>query len=67
MPAPAHLVTRREPAGMPSTRSALPAWQKLVEHRRAASGLRLRDLFAGDTARFRKFSLAADGILFDYS
>ena len=67
MPAPAHPVTRREPAGMPSTRSALPAWQKLVEHQRAASGLRLRDLFAGDTARFRKLSLAADGILFDYS
>ena len=52
---------------MPSTRSALPAWQRLVEHRRAASGRRLRELFAEDAARFRKFSLAADGILLDFS
>jgi len=49
------------------TRSALPSWQALVEHRRAASGLRLRDLFAGDPLRFRKFSLSTDGILLDYS
>jgi len=49
------------------TRSALPSWQALVEHRRAASGLRLRDCFAGDPARFRKFSLSTDGILLDYS
>jgi len=49
------------------TRSALPSWQALVEHRRAASGLRLRDLFAGDPLRFRKFSLSTDGIMLDYS
>jgi glucose-6-phosphate isomerase len=52
---------------MPSTRSALPAWQRLVEHRRAGSGRSLRDLFAEDAARFRRFSPAADGILLDYS
>jgi len=59
-------LTRRDPIGMP-TRSALPSWQALVEHQHAASGLRLRDLFAEDPARFRTFSLSTDGILLDYS
>ena len=48
-------------------RSALPSWQKLVEHQRAASGLRLRDHFAQDPERFRKFSLTAHGMLLDFS
>ncbi len=52
---------------MPSTRSALPSWQALVEHQRAASSMHLRDLFAQDPARFRKFSLTTDGMLLDYS
>jgi len=52
---------------MPSTRSALPAWQKLTEHRRANSRLHLRELFAQDPARFRKFSLSVEGMLVDYS
>ena len=50
-----------------SARTALPAWQRLAEHRRATAGLHLRDLFAQDPGRFGKFSLAADGILLDYS
>jgi glucose-6-phosphate isomerase len=52
---------------MPSARAALPAWQKLLEHRRAASTLHLRELFARDPGRFRKFSLSACGMLLDWS
>jgi glucose-6-phosphate isomerase len=52
---------------MPSARAALPAWQKLSEHQRATSTLHLRDLFARDPARFRKFSLACCGLLVDWS
>jgi glucose-6-phosphate isomerase len=52
---------------MPSSRSALPAWQKLVEHQRAVSGLTLRNLFAQDPARFEKFSLEHGGMLLDCS
>ena len=64
---PAQPVTRRDPIGMPSARSALPAWQKLTEHQRAQSGLHLRELFAQDPGRFRKFCLSLDGLLLDYS
>ncbi len=49
------------------SRTALPAWQRLVEHRRATAGLHLRELFAQDPGRFEKFSLSADGVLLDYS
>jgi glucose-6-phosphate isomerase len=52
---------------MPSTRSTLPAWQKLTEHQRAQSRLHLRELFARDPERFQKFCLALDGMLLDYS
>ena len=52
---------------MPSARSTLPAWQKLVEHQRANAGLHLRDLLAQDPARFGKFSLEHAGILLDCS
>ena len=52
---------------MPSARSALPAWQKLSEHQRAQSRLHLRELFAQDPERFRKFCLSLDGLLLDYS
>ena len=52
---------------MPSARSALPAWQKLAEHQRDQSRVHLRELFARDPARCRKFSLTLDGMLLDYS
>ena len=65
MPAPAS--ARSNPQEMPSARSTLPAWRRLVSHRRAAAGLKLRELFARDPARFRRFSAAAEGILLDYS
>ncbi len=66
-PIPHESIARRNPTGMPSARSALPAWQNLVEHQHAVSRLHLRDLFAQDPMRFRKFSLATDGMLLDYS
>jgi glucose-6-phosphate isomerase len=52
---------------MPSSRSTLPAWKKLAEHQRAQTRLHLRELFARDPARFKKFSLTLDGMLLDYS
>jgi len=52
---------------MPSARSALPAWQKLTEHQRAQSRMHLRELFAQDPERFRRFCLSLDGLLLDYS
>jgi glucose-6-phosphate isomerase len=63
----AHDEPRREPIGMPSARTALPAWQKLTEHQRAQSGAHLRELFARDPGRFGKFSLTLEGMLLDYS
>ena len=53
-----------------TTRSDLtagPAWQALQEHHRATAGLHLRELFAQDAERFERFSIAADGLLLDYS
>jgi glucose-6-phosphate isomerase len=50
-----------------SARTALPAWQKLVEHRRQSAGLSLRDLFRKDPRRFRKFSFMAGETLLDCS
>ena len=52
---------------MPSARSVLPAWQKLGEHQRAQTRLHLRELFAQDPERFKKFRLSLDGLLLDYS
>ncbi len=46
---------------------SLPAWQRLVEHRRAMEGVHMRDLFAADPGRFDRFSLRLGDILFDYS
>ena len=67
MPAQQPLLTRRAPIVMPSTRSALPAWQKLAAHQHAAPRPHLRELFAQDPGRFRKFSLSSCGILLDWS
>jgi len=64
---PAQQVTRYDPIGMPTARSALPAWQKLSEHQRAQSRMHLRELFAQDPERFRRFCLSLDGLLLDYS
>lgn len=50
-----------------STLKESPAWRALVEHQAALSTISMRDLFAQDPARFAKFSLKFNDILFDYS
>ena len=52
---------------MASSRTQLPAWKALELHRRAATGLHLRQLFERDPGRFQRFSLNAGGMLLDYS
>ncbi len=52
---------------MPSSRTQLPAWRALAEHRRALAGTHLRELFAGDPGRHERFSIGLGGLLFDYS
>jgi len=47
--------------------TASPAWQALAKHRLQMEGVHLRDLFAQDPARFERFSLGFDDILFDFS
>src|SRR5436190_5780220 len=43
------------------------AWQQLKHHFSEMKNTRMKDLFANDPARFEKFSLKFDDILFDYS
>jgi glucose-6-phosphate isomerase len=44
------------------------AWQQLQDHyKNEMKGTHMRSLFAGDPARFSKYSLKTDRILFDYS
>ena len=50
-----------------SALSQSPVWQALEIHRQALDGSHMRDLFAADPARFAKFSLSFQDILFDYS
>ena len=45
----------------------LPAWQALEQHHEEMLGIQMRDLFEKDPARFSKFSLMVNDILFDYS
>ncbi|MEX1019192.1 MAG: glucose-6-phosphate isomerase [Litorilinea sp.] len=47
--------------------TALPAWRALAQHRAAMETVHMRDLFAQDAARFDRFSLQLDDLLFDYS
>ena len=44
-----------------------PAWRALAAHQRTWDEHSLRDLFAADPERFRRFSLEACGLLLDYS
>jgi glucose-6-phosphate isomerase len=44
-----------------------PAWQKLQHHYDANKLVAMRDLFAQDPERFKKFSLEFDGLLLDFS
>lgn len=44
-----------------------PAWKALLAHRDRIAGVHLRDLFAADPDRFRRFSVELDGLLVDFS
>lgn len=44
-----------------------PAWQNLEKHRQEMDAVQMRELFANDPDRFKKFSVEFGGILFDYS
>jgi glucose-6-phosphate isomerase len=44
-----------------------PAWHSLLVHRRMVVELSLKELFAKDPHRFRRFSVDFDGLLFDFS
>jgi glucose-6-phosphate isomerase len=52
-------------AGTPLTET--PPWRALDEHWKRVRELEMRALFARDPDRFRRFSIAVDGLLFDYS
>ncbi len=48
-------------------RPSLPAWRALTDHARIVRPLHMRDLFAKDPDRFKKFSLEWNDFLIDYS
>ena len=47
--------------------TAVPVWQQLIDHQQKVFPLHMRDLFAQDENRFKKFSLKCGDLLFDYS
>src|SRR3712207_6060921 len=51
---------------MPSI-TETPAWKALQQHQREIEGTQMRELFAGDPARFSKFSVSFGDVLLDYS
>ncbi|MFN2301724.1 MAG: glucose-6-phosphate isomerase [Gammaproteobacteria bacterium] len=50
-----------------SAPTALPAWKKLSAHKERIGGSGLPGLVVDEPDRFSKFSVRADGILYDYS
>lgn len=44
-----------------------PAWKALVAHKPDVEGLHMRELFAGDSERFERFSVRTGDMLLDYS
>lgn len=44
-----------------------PAWQALQQHFESIKDTHMRDMFAADPARFERFSIKCNDILFDYS
>jgi glucose-6-phosphate isomerase len=50
-----------------STLTESTAWKALSEHVGTMQSVHVRDLFAGDPARFEQFSLQVEDILVDYS
>ena len=49
------------------SRTQSSAWQALNTHHKAMKHQHMRDLFAQDSERFQRFTIALDDILFDYS
>ncbi len=47
--------------------TVFPVWQQLIDHQQEVFPLHMRDLFAQDENRFKKFSLKCGDLLFDYS
>ena len=43
------------------------AWKALADHKKEAENFSMREMFAADPDRFKKFSIEWDGVLFDYS
>jgi len=43
------------------------SWRKLAEHYDRVRSVHMKDLFAADPGRFKKFSLRSDDMLVDYS
>ncbi len=50
-----------------STLTESPAWKALAAHRAEIDKTHMRSLFESDGARFEKFTLRLDDLLFDYS
>ncbi len=50
-----------------SSRPQLRSWQALVAHKTTISKLKLHNLFKENSRRFEDYSIAIDGLLFDYS
>ena len=45
----------------------LPAWQNLTAHRQKMACINMRELFASDPARFQRFSITFENLVFDFS
>ena len=50
-----------------SSLNQLPVWQKLCQHQQQIAPIHMRDMFAQDSNRFKKYSLKFADILLDYS
>jgi glucose-6-phosphate isomerase len=50
-----------------SALTSSPAWQNLQKHYDAQKDAQMRDLFAQDPDRFKKFSLEGEGLFLDFS
>ena len=50
-----------------SALTSLPAWKNLQKHYDAQKDVQMREQFAQDAGRFKKFSLEFEGVLFDFS
>ncbi len=56
-----------EARGLPRSLVSLPAWRALGDHHTKTDQVHLRDLFAADAQRGRRYALEAAGLYLDYS